>query len=139
MAGNFATEIGGAEWSPDNLKTWMKDPDGTPFDDRDYAGTDSFLALDPVVSFPYTPIFPNAGDSTAKHPVWSNNPINYHNRGDSTFVGENSLYGDFSGLDGNFTEHPDLVDGFTEAASSAWAMNCSRHCLVQPMMSWCPT
>ena len=28
VAGDFVSEIGGADWSPDNLKTWMKDPDG---------------------------------------------------------------------------------------------------------------
>ena len=26
--GSFASEIGGADWSPDNLTTWMKDKDG---------------------------------------------------------------------------------------------------------------
>ena len=28
---------------------------GTPFDDRDYAGTNAFPALDAATSFPYTP------------------------------------------------------------------------------------
>ena len=28
VAGNFGDEIGGADWAPSNLTTWMKDPDG---------------------------------------------------------------------------------------------------------------
>ena len=34
-----------------------------------------------------------------KVPAWLNNPIYYHNRGDSTFRGESSTMGDFVGLD----------------------------------------
>ena len=91
-----------------------KDADGAVFDDRDYVGGATFPTLDPAVSFPYTPIFPNPGDETAKNPAWLNNPIYYHNRGDSSFVGENSLYGDFFGLDDLFTEHPDVVAGYID-------------------------
>ena len=40
-------------------------------------------------------------------PAWLNDPTLYHNRGDSTFAGENSQYGDFFGLDDLFTEQPD--------------------------------
>ena len=47
-------------------------------------------------------------------PAWLNDPTNYHNRGDSTFAGESSTYGDFSGLDDLFTEQPDVVDGMTD-------------------------
>ncbi|MDW8318929.1 MAG: pullulanase-type alpha-1,6-glucosidase, partial [Anaerolineae bacterium] len=89
-----------------------RDADGNVFDDRDYVGGDTFPALDPEISFPYTPIFPNPGDATAKNPAWLNNPIYYHNRGDSTFAGESSTYGDFFGLDDLFTEHPDVVNGY---------------------------
>ena len=35
-------------------------------------------------------------------PDWLNVPIYYHNRGNSTFSGESSLYGDFFGLDDLF-------------------------------------
>ncbi len=91
-----------------------RDASGVEFDDRDYAGTGTFPALDPAVSFPYTPVFPNPGDDTAKTPAWLNDPIYYHNRGDSSFSGENSLYGDFFGLDDLFTEHPDVVNGFID-------------------------
>jgi len=87
-----------------------RDADGLPFDDRDYAGTDAFPSLDPAKSFPYTPVLP-AGDENAKTPAWLNNPIYYHNRGNSQFAGENSLYGDFFGLDDLFTENPQVVDG----------------------------
>ena len=38
----------------------------------------------------------------------------YHNRGDSTFAGESSTYGDFIGLDNLFTERPEVVDGMSE-------------------------
>ena len=88
----------------------FRDADGLPFDDLDYAGTGSFPALDADVSFPYTPVVPGA-EANAKTPAWLNNPIYYHNRGNSSFSGENSLYGDFYGLDDLFTSHPDVVDG----------------------------
>jgi pullulanase-type alpha-1,6-glucosidase len=91
-----------------------RDADGIVFDDRDYAGTGTFPPLDPAVSFPYTPMFPSPGDATAKNPAWLNDPVYYHNRGDSTFSGENSLYGDFFGLDDLFTEHPDVVTGMID-------------------------
>ena len=89
------------------------DASGVPFDDRDYAGTGTFPPLDADVSFPYTPNLA-PGDETAKSPAWLNDPIYYHNRGNSTFSGENSLYGDFFGLDDLFTEHPVVQDGMIE-------------------------
>ncbi len=87
--------------------------DGDAFDDRDYAGTDSFPALDSTKSFPYTPVL-DPSEQTLKVPDWLNDVTLYHNRGDTTFVGENSWYGDFFGLDDLFTEHPDVVDGMIE-------------------------
>ncbi len=44
---------------------------GTPFDDRDYAGTNRFPPLDAGVSFPYTPFVP-AGEQDVKVPDWLN-------------------------------------------------------------------
>ncbi len=85
------------------------DANGDPFDDRDYVGTGTFPALDPAISFPYSPI-----TTGVKSPDWLNNPIYYHNRGDSTFSGESNTYGDFVGLDDLFTEHPDVVLGFID-------------------------
>ena len=91
-----------------------RDASGTAFDDRDFAGTDDFPALDAATSFPYTPTFRTEADRTVKVPAWLNDPTNYHNRGDSTFAGESSTYGDFIGLDDLFTEQPDVVDGMTD-------------------------
>ncbi len=93
--------------------TPYKDADGNEFDDRDFAGGDTFPPLDPAVSFPYVPEIPE-GMENAKVPAWLNNPIYYHNRGDTSFTGENSLYGDFFGLDDTFTEHPDVVNGYID-------------------------
>jgi alpha-amylase len=86
---------------------------GTPFDDRDYAGSSAFPALDPAVSFPYTPVLDPA-EQQLKVPAWLNDVTLYHNRGDTTFVGENSYYGDFFGLDDLFTEHPRVVTGMID-------------------------
>ncbi|MGZ4493804.1 MAG: pullulanase-type alpha-1,6-glucosidase [Nocardioides sp.] len=91
-----------------------KDADGKPFDDRDYAGTDTFPKLDPATSFPYTPVFRTEADRTAKTPAFLNDVTNYHNRGDSTFAGESATYGDFVGLDDLFTEKPEVVKGMTD-------------------------
>src|SRR5215216_4255672 len=86
---------------------------GTPFDDRDYAGTSTFPPLSPTVSFPYTPVLDDS-EKSLKAPAWLNDVTLYHNRGDTTFTGENSLYGDFFGLDDLFTEHPRVVDGMID-------------------------
>ncbi|MFF7200778.1 pullulanase-type alpha-1,6-glucosidase [Streptomyces sp. NPDC008141] len=79
------------------------DASGRPFDDR--AGV---LAVD-ADSFPYTPV--TRDNTAAKVPSWLNDPTMYHNRGDSTFAGESSEYGDFSGLDDLWTERPEVVTG----------------------------
>ena len=92
-----------------------RDADGNAFDDRDYAGTGKFPALDVGTSFPYTPVFRTAADETAKSPAWLNDRTLYHNRGDAKFNGgESDLYGDFVGLDDLFTEHPRVVEGMTD-------------------------
>lgn len=49
-----------------------------------------------------------------KVPAWLNDPIYYHNRGNSTFTGESSTMGDFVGLDDLMTEHPRVVQGFID-------------------------
>ena len=89
------------------------DAAGTAFDPATYAGTDSFPALDPATSFPYTPKIA-AGDEDAKMPAWLNDPTLYHNRGNSTWTGESVTYGDFDGLDDLMTEHPTVVNGFVD-------------------------
>ena len=55
-----------------------------------------------------------AGEEDLKVPAWLNDVTLYHNRGDTTFVGENSYYGDFFGLDDLFTEHPTVVEGMID-------------------------
>ncbi|UKA54795.1 alpha amylase C-terminal domain-containing protein [Arthrobacter sp. FW305-BF8] len=86
---------------------------GNAFDDRDFAGRADFPKLDAGTSFPYTPVLDPA-EQNLKVPDWLNDPTLYHNRGDTTFAGENSFYGDFFGLDDLFTEHPTVVAGMTD-------------------------
>jgi alpha-amylase len=85
---------------------------GDPFDDRDFAGTSSFPPLSAATSFPFVPFNPDG--APVKVPDWLNDVTLYHNRGNTTFVGENSLYGDFFGLDDLFTENPRVVQGMTD-------------------------
>ncbi len=92
---------------------------GEPFDDRDFAGAADFPELDPAASFPYTPTFADPADVDAKAPAFLNDPTNYHNRGNSTFSGESSLYGDFFGLDDLFSEKPEVVAGMIEIYTAA--------------------
>ena len=63
--------------------------------------------------FAYTPYIPK-GEEDVKTPAWLNDLRYYHNRGDSTFEGESSLYGDFGGLDDINTEDPRVVAGFID-------------------------
>jgi hypothetical protein len=53
-------------------------------------------------------------EQNLKVPAWLNDLTLYHNRGDTTFTGENSQYGDFFGLDDLFTENHKVVDGMTD-------------------------
>ncbi|MFD3530841.1 pullulanase-type alpha-1,6-glucosidase [Streptomyces sp. NPDC058664] len=80
------------------------DASGRPFDDRDAIGK---VDAD---SFPYTPVS-SAEKADTKVPAWLNDPTMYHNRGDSTWVGESAEYGDFVGLDDLWTERPEVVEG----------------------------
>ncbi|RKN50613.1 pullulanase-type alpha-1,6-glucosidase [Micromonospora endolithica] len=90
------------------------DARGRAFEDRNYAdGTRDFPDVD-TTSFPYTPTFATPADAKVKVPAWLNDPTMYHNRGDSTFAGENSEYGDFFGLDDLWTERPEVVRGLTK-------------------------
>jgi glycosidase len=63
--------------------------------------------------YAYTPYLP-VGEEHLKVPDWLNDPIYYHNRGNSTFHGESSTMGDFFGLDDLFTENPRVVQGFID-------------------------
>lgn len=64
-------------------------------------------------NFAYTPYIPE-GEEDVKVPAWLNDPIYYHNRGETTWSGESSFYGDFAGLDDLFTEHPVVVEGMID-------------------------
>ena len=89
------------------------DAAGTAFDPATYAGGNTFPTMDAATSFPYTPVV-DAQDADVKVPAWLNDPTLYHNRGNSTYSGESTTYGDFSGLDDLMTENPAVVDGFVD-------------------------
>ena len=61
-------------------------------------------------SFAYTPYVPK-GEERVKVPAWLNDPIYYHNRGNTDWKGESAQYGDFVGLDDLATENPRVVEG----------------------------
>ncbi|MGF7153026.1 alpha-amylase family glycosyl hydrolase [Novosphingobium gossypii] len=64
-------------------------------------------------SFAYTPVVPRA-EKDVKVPAWLNDPIYYHNRGNTDWKGESAQYGDFVGLDDLATENPRVVDGMID-------------------------
>ncbi|GLQ21762.1 alpha-amylase family glycosyl hydrolase [Algimonas porphyrae] len=64
-------------------------------------------------NYAYTPYIP-AGEEAVKHPAWLNDLQYYSNRGETTWSGESSLWGDFSGLDDLLTSHPVVVDGMID-------------------------
>lgn len=84
--------------------------DGAPINDG-FDGRDFSRLTRP--DYAYTPYVP-ADEENAKVPAWLNDPIRYHNRGESTFSGESSLDGDFAGLDDLMTEDPVVVQGMIE-------------------------
>ncbi len=84
--------------------------DGFMSDDPLYQTKDNFERLTRN-DYAYTPYVP-AGEESVKKPDWLNDPRYYHNRGDSFWFGESSLYGDFSGLDDLLTEDPRVLEGF---------------------------
>jgi glycosidase len=64
-------------------------------------------------AFAYTPVVPEA-ERNVKVPAWLNDVTLYHNRGNSHWIGESSVYGDFAGLDDLATEHPRVVEGMID-------------------------
>jgi len=84
--------------------------DGPPINDG-FDGRDFSRLTRP--DYAYTPYVP-AGEENAKVPAWLNDPIHYHNRGESTFAGESGLDGDFAGLDDLFTEDPVVIQGMID-------------------------
>ena len=90
--------------------------DGQPINagfagDSQMTGANFAKLTDP--NYAYTVRIPK-GEENIKVPAWMNNPIYYHNRGNTNFTGENSTMGDFVGLDDLYTENPRVVDGFIE-------------------------
>ena len=79
--------------------------------DEDSSPANFAKLADPT--FAYTPFVP-AGEEHVKVPDWLNDPLFYHNRGNSTFTGESSRFGDFAGLDDLFTEHPRVREGMIQ-------------------------
>ncbi len=79
--------------------------------ERDGSAANFAKLTDP--NYAYTVVVPPA-ERDIKRPAWLNNPIYYHNRGNSTFQGESSTLGDFSSLDDVFTENPRVVRGMID-------------------------
>ena len=101
----------------DMEKAPYRDADGKPFDPHLVAfnglGTGAnFPQLSAERSFAHVPVVAPE-EAHAKGPEWLNDVTLYHQpRRNSSFTGENSLHGDFVGLDDLFTESPAVVRGF---------------------------
>ena len=76
----------------------------------DHVGTAENWARLTRPDFAYTP-FITPGEERIKVPAWLNDPIYYHNRGETVYRGESSQFGDFVSLDDLATEHPRVIDG----------------------------
>ncbi len=121
-----------------------QDATGEVFDDKAYAEQPGFPAMN-AASFPYTPVFDTPADATAKVPAWLNDVTNYHNRGDSTYAGESTEYGDFVGLDDLFTEKLSVEQGM-EDIYKAWVdfgvdgfrIDTAKHVNVEFWQKWSP-
>ena len=104
----------GDVYSYSDMDTYpYKDCSGKKFDVNKYIGKANFPKLCAAKSFPVPPIV-NEKYKNVKAPAFLNDITNYHNRGDSTFNGESSTFGDFFGLDDVFTEKPLVVSGWTK-------------------------
>ena len=64
-------------------------------------------------NYAYTPFVPDA-EKAVKVPAWLNDPLYYHNRGNTTFLDESATMGDFGGLDDVMTENPRVVAGMID-------------------------
>lgn len=90
-----------------------RDCNGKKFDLNKYIGKSNFPKLCVTKSFPSNPEV-SEKDKNIKAPAFLNDLTNYHNRGNSTFSGESSTFGDFYGLDDVFTEKPAVIAGWTK-------------------------
>ncbi|WP_442906786.1 pullulanase-type alpha-1,6-glucosidase [Kitasatospora sp. NBC_01246] len=126
------------------------DADGRPVDETAVAdaGAGSPAAWPKLTkdSFPYSPVFRKPADTAAKAPAWLNDPALYHNRGDSTFVGESATEGDFSGLDDLDTQNPKVVQGFEkvyqqwvkDAGVDGFRIDTVKHVNMAFWQQWAP-
>ncbi|HTH07218.1 MAG TPA: alpha-amylase family glycosyl hydrolase, partial [Ilumatobacteraceae bacterium] len=81
-----------------------------------------------------------------KNPAWLNDPLLYHNRGNTSFSGENSLYGDFFGLDDLWTERKEVVDGMVdiyrywieEFGVDGFRIDTTKHVNMEFWQKWGP-
>ena len=89
--------------------------------DPDYAGPGKegpagdcvYRDTDEYPDIAYTP-YVDEKNLGVKNPAWLNDPAYYHNRGELDYTGESFYWGDFSGLDDVFTEHPRVIEGMIE-------------------------
>jgi glycosidase len=79
--------------------------------DADASAANWAKLTDPT--FAYTPVVPWA-ERNAKVPAWLNDPLYYHNRGNTDWKGESAQYGDFVGLDDLATENPRVIAGMID-------------------------
>ncbi|MFJ2187774.1 pullulanase-type alpha-1,6-glucosidase [Kitasatospora sp. NPDC087861] len=122
------------------------DADGKPVDETAIADAGAPWPRLTKDSFPYTPVFRTPADAGAKTPSWLNDPALYHNRGDSTFVGESATEGDFSGLDDLDTQNPRVVKGFEkvyqqwvkDAGVDGFRIDTVKHVDMAFWQQWAP-
>ena len=82
------------------------------FDGEQVQTPENFARLtDP--NYAYTPFVPPA-ERNVKVPAWLNDPLLYHNRGNTTFADESSTTGDFVGLDDLMTGNHKVVQGMID-------------------------
>ncbi|MFU8878685.1 MAG: alpha-amylase family glycosyl hydrolase, partial [Wenzhouxiangellaceae bacterium] len=86
--------------------------EGFAGDSAEHRTTENFARLK-TPDWAYEVFIPER-ERNARTPAWLNDPLVYHNRGNSHWEGESSLYGDFSGLDDVFTEDPLVLKGMLE-------------------------
>ena len=122
-------------------------PDGEPinegfvWDGGDSEGWENLTET----GWAYTPYVP-APERDVKVPAWLNDPIYYHNRGDTAFRGEGSQGGDFVGLDDLMTEHPRVIEGMTDlfgdwiadVQADGFRVDTARHVNPEFWQEWVP-
>ncbi|MEM9300864.1 MAG: alpha-amylase family glycosyl hydrolase [Pseudomonadota bacterium] len=130
--------------------TTIGSPDGEAInagflgDEPAYLTPENFAKLDNP-NWAYTPYVPDA-EKKSKNPAWLNDLIYYNNRGNTRWEGENSIYGDFSGLDDLMTQHPRVVEGMidiykqwiTDFRIDGYRVDTTRHVNVEFWQEFTP-